>query len=133
MNIVNLVGRLAKDPVARDRSDTRITELILVTERPVIRDGKVQKDPETGYPVKDAEFHKITVFNGLGLPLRQHKAKGDQLAVTGRIHYSRWQDAEGNDRYGCVIIAEKVDFLSRPKSAENENPELVDRDDEIPF
>lgn len=51
MNIVNLVGRLAKDPVARDRSDTRITELILVTERPVIRDGKVQKDPETGYPV----------------------------------------------------------------------------------
>ena len=31
------------------------------------------------------------------------------------------------------IIAEKVDFLSRPKSAENENPELVDRDDEIPF
>lgn len=30
MNIVNLVGRLAKDPVARDRSDTRITELILV-------------------------------------------------------------------------------------------------------
>ena len=133
MNIVNLVGRLAKDPVARDRSDTRITELILVTERPVIRDGKVQKDPETGYPVKDAEFHKITVFNGLGLPLRQHKAKGDQLAVTGRIHYSRWQDAEGNDRYGCEIIAEKVDFLSRPKSAENENPELVDRDDEIPF
>ncbi len=52
MNIVNLVGRLAKDPVARDRSDTRITELILVTERPVIRDGKVQKDPETGYPVR---------------------------------------------------------------------------------
>lgn len=111
MNIVNLVGRLAKDPVARDRSDTRITELILVTERPVIRDGKVQKDPGTGYPVKDAEFHKITVFNGLGLPLRQHKAKGDQLAVTGRIHYSRWQDAEGNDRYGCEIIAENVEFL----------------------
>ena len=39
----------------------------------------------------------------------------------------------GNDRYGCEIIAEKVDFLSRPKLAENENPELVDRDDEIPF
>jgi single-strand DNA-binding protein len=111
MNIVNLVGRLAKDPVARDRSDTRITELILVTERPVIRDGKVQKDPETGYPVKDAEFHKVTIFNGMGLPLRQHKAKGDQLAVTGRIHYSRWQDAEGNDRYGCEIIAENVEFL----------------------
>ena len=69
MNIVNLVGRLAKDPVARDRSDTRITELILVTERPVIRGGKVQKAPETGYPVKDAEFHKITVARRLRSPV----------------------------------------------------------------
>ncbi|MBA4041240.1 MAG: single-stranded DNA-binding protein [Erythrobacter sp.] len=111
MNIVNLVGRLAKDPIARDRGDTRITELVLVTERPVIRDGKVQKDAETGYAKKDAEFHKITVFNGMGMPLRQHKEKGDLLAVTGRIHYSRWQDAEGNDRYGCEIIAENVQFL----------------------
>ena len=111
MNIVTLVGRLAKDPVARDSAKTRITELTLVTERPVIRDGRVQKDSETGYPLKDAEFHKVTVFNGLGLPLREHKAKGDQLAVSGRIHYSRWQDSDGNDRYGCEIIAEDVEFI----------------------
>ena len=111
MNIVNLVGRLAKDPVARDRSDTRITELILVTERPVIRDGKVQKDPGTGYPVKDAEFHKITVFNGLGKTLAKHKKKGDVLNVMGRIHYTKWQDQQGNDRYGCEIIANEVLFL----------------------
>ena len=39
----------------------------------------------------------------------------------------------GNDRYGCEIIAEKVDLLSRPKSAEKENPKLVDHDDEIPL
>jgi len=39
----------------------------------------------------------------------------------------------GNDRYGCEIIAEKVDFLSRPKSTEGQDPELVDKDDEIPF
>lgn len=42
-------------------------------------------------------------------------------------------DKSGTDRYDCEIIAEKVDFLSRPKSAEHENPELVDRDDKIPF
>jgi single-strand DNA-binding protein len=59
------------------------------------------------------------------------KAKGDQLAVTGRIHYSRWQDADGNDRYGCEIIAEKVDLLSRPKAGEGEDPELVDREDQF--
>ena len=56
-----------------------------------------------------------------------------KVLVHGRIHYTKWTDAAGTDRYGCEIIAEKVDFLSRPKSAEAENPELVDRDDEIPF
>lgn len=111
MNIVNLVGRLAKDPIARDSANTKVTELVLVTERPVIRDGRVQKDSDTGYTKTDAEFHKITVFNGMGLPLRDHKAKGDKLAVTGRLHYSRWQDADGNDRYGCEIIAENVEFV----------------------
>lgn len=111
MNNVNLVGRLAKDPIARDNGDTRITELTLVTERPRIRQGKTQKDPETGYTITDAEFHKVTIFNGMGMPIRDHKAKGDQLAVTGRIHYTRWKDADGNDRYGCEIIAENVMFI----------------------
>jgi single-strand DNA-binding protein len=55
------------------------------------------------------------------------------LLVQGRIHCTKWTDAAGVDRYGCEIIAEKVDFLSRPKATENENPELVDRDDEVGF
>ncbi|MCW1432004.1 single-stranded DNA-binding protein [Novosphingobium sp. JCM 18896] len=111
MNNVNLVGRLAKDPVARDRGDTRITELTLVTERPRIREGKVQKDPVTGFPLKDAEFHKVTIFNGMGIGVRNHKHKGDLLAVIGRIHYTRWTDGDGQTRYGCEIIAEEVEFL----------------------
>ncbi|KHL24303.1 single-stranded DNA-binding protein [Croceibacterium mercuriale] len=111
MNIVNLVGRLAKDPITRDGRDTRITEITLVTDRPRIREGKVVKDPETGYPLKDAEFHKVTIFNGMGTGVRDHKVKGDLLAVTGRIHYTRWKDAENNDRFGCEIIAENVEFI----------------------
>ena len=88
---------------------------------------------ENGYRVMDTEWHRITCFNGLGKTVAEHCEKGMKVLVHGRIHYSKWIDSMGNDRYGCEIIAEKVDFLSRPKSAENENPELVDRDDEIPF
>lgn len=111
MNNVNLVGRLAKDPIARDGRDTRITEITLVTDRPRIRDGEVVKDPETGYPLKDAEFHKVTIFNGMGMGVRSHKKKGDLLAVTGRLHYTRWTDAENIERFGCEIIAENVEFI----------------------
>ena len=111
MNKVHLIGRLAADPTARDTRDTKITELRIVTDRPRIRDGTVQKDPDTGYTLKDAEFHKVTVFNGLGVPVREHKAKGDQLAVLGRIHYTKWTDRDGNERYGCEIIAEEIEFI----------------------
>lgn len=111
MNKVHLIGRLAADPTSRDTASTKITELRLVTDRPRIRDGKVQKDPETGYTLKDAEFHKITAFNGLGVPVREHKAKGDQLAIIGRLHYTKWTDSEGTDRYGCEIVAEEIEFI----------------------
>ena len=86
MNIVHLIGRLAADPTTHDTANTKITELRLVTDRPRIKDGKVQKDPDTGYTLKDAEFHKVTVFNGLGASVREHKAKGAAVAIVGRIH-----------------------------------------------
>nr|WP_245749510.1 hypothetical protein [Gemmobacter aquatilis] len=41
---------------------------------------------------------------------------------------AKWTDAAGVDRYGCEIIAEKADFLSRPKAGEGEDPELVNRE-----
>ena len=69
----------------------------------------------------------------VGKTIAENCEKGMKVLVHGSIHYTMWSDATGTDRYGCEIIAEKVDFLSRPKSVENENPELVDRNDEIPF
>ena len=45
-----------------------------------------------------------------------------KVLAHGRIHYTKWTDATGTDRYGCEIIAGKVDFLSRPKSAEGQDP-----------
>jgi len=39
-----------------------------------------------------------------------------KVFVSGRIHYTKWTDSMGNDRYGCEIIAD-----------------LACRDDEIPF
>ena len=107
------------------RNDTAIASLSLATNRS-FKDSAGARQTET-------EWHRITCFNGLGKTVAEHCEKGMKVLVHGRIHYTKWTDATGTDRYGCEIIAEKVDFLSRPKATENENPELVDRDDEIPF
>ena len=132
-NIVILAGNIGQTPEVRTtQGGTKITNFSLATSRPRLSEGRVLRD-ENGYRVMDTEWHRITCFNGLGKTVADYCEKGMKVLVHGRIHYTKWIDSMGNDRYGCEIIAEKVDFLSRPKSAEFESPELVDRDDEIPF
>ena len=78
--------------------------------------GKKSKDGKPAKKGKAAKLAPVAEAESIGRELGADwfvavTWKGDQLAVTGRIHYSRWQDAEGNDRYGCEIIAENVEFL----------------------
>ena len=106
MNNVNIAGRVAKDP------DTRgsVTTLIVATDRVKLRDGKTYVDEATGYTAKETEFHKVTCFNGLAKAIAGNRKKGDLIAIEGRLHYTRWQDSDGNDRYGCEIIADRAEF-----------------------
>ena len=133
-NIVILAGNIGQAPELRTtQGGTKITNFTLATARPKLSEGKVVRD-ENGYRVMDTEWHRITCFNGLGKAVAENATKGMKVLVTGRIHYTKWTDASGVDRYGCEIIAEKIDFLSRAKAtAETEDPTLVDRDDEVPF
>ena len=132
-NIVILAGNIGQTPETRTaQSGAKITSFSLATSRPRFSEGRVMRD-ENGYRVMDTEWHRVTCFNGLGKTVADHCEKGMKVLVQGRIHYTKWTDAAGIDRYGCEIIAEKIDFLSRPKAIEGESPELVDNDDEIPF
>jgi len=111
MNTVNLIGRIAKAPESRNAGTTTITTLIVATDRVKLNgEGKTYKDPATGYTAKETEFHKITLFNGLGKAVADNKQKGDLVGIEGRLHYTRWQDQGGVERYGCEIIGEKVHF-----------------------
>ncbi|MEO5326407.1 single-stranded DNA-binding protein [Mesorhizobium sp. CC13] len=131
-NIVILAGNIGQDPEARTtQGGTKITHFTLATSRPRYSEGKVVRDND-GYRVQDTEWHRITCFNGLGKTVLEHCEKGMKVLVRGRIHYTKWKDQQGNDRYGCEIIAETVDFLSRAKPAEGGNGQR-DMDDDIPF
>ena len=130
-NIVILAGNIGQSPEVRTtQGGTKITNFTLATSRPRLSEGRVQRD-ENGYRVMDTEWHRITCFNGLGKTVADNCEKGMNFMVQGSIHYTMWTDAAGVDRYGCEIIAEKVDFLSRPKAGEGEDPELVDREEQF--
>jgi single-strand DNA-binding protein len=108
MNQVNIAGRVAKDPASH--SQTGPVTLIVATDRIKLKDGKTYTDEATGYTAKDTEFHKVTCFNGVGKSAASRK-KGDAVAISGRLHYSSWDDRDGNTRYGVEIIAEHITFL----------------------
>ncbi|SFC82961.1 single-strand DNA-binding protein [Bosea sp. CRIB-10] len=131
-NIVILAGNIGQDPEARTtQGGTRITHFTLATSRPRYAEGKVVRDAK-GYRVQDTEWHRITAFNGLGKTIMEHCGKGMKVLVRGRIHYTKWTDQQGNDRYGCEIIAETVDFLSRAPQTESEADQPEGNED-IPF
>ena len=130
-NIVILAGNIGQDPETRStQGGTRITHFTLATSRPRYSEGKVVRD-DKGYRVQDTEWHRITAFNGLGKTIQDYCEKGMKVLVRGRIHYTKWTDQEGNDRYGSEIIAETVDFLSRAQQSENGAGQR-DLDDDIP-
>tara|TARA_A100001391_G_scaffold188617_1_gene159343 strand:- start:41209 stop:41598 length:390 start_codon:yes stop_codon:yes gene_type:complete len=126
-NIAILVGRVARDPETRTTNGgTTVTSLSLVTDRPARdKDGKTYKD-ENGYTAKDSEFHRVTCFNGLGQNVAKYCSKGQLVSLEGRIHYTQWEDQDGIKRYGCEIIADKVDFLSRPGRSDNQDAPPID-------
>ncbi len=131
-NIVILAGNIGQNPESRtNQAGTTIANFPLATSRPRYSDGKVLRD-ENGYRVQDTEWHRITCFNGLGKTVQQHCEKGMKVLVRGRIHYTKWTDKDGNDRFSTEIIAETVDFLSRAKQMENHDENATD-DDEMPF
>lgn len=132
-NITLLVGNLGADPELRSTSGgTEIASFSLGTSRPK-RDseGKTYKD-ESGFTAKDTEWHRVICFNGLGRVVAQHAVKGMLVSVRGRLHNTRWTDRENIERYGYEIIADDVQFLSRPRQAAKAD-EQADLDDDVPF
>ena len=138
-NLVILAGNVGNTPETRTtQGGTKITHFSLATSRPKRdSDGKIQKERD-GRRVEDTEWHRITCFNGTAKTVGEYVEKGQKVMVRGRIHYTRWTDADNVERYGVEIIADEVTFLSYGKSrqaagdAGTEAP-ADDLDDEIPF
>lgn len=114
-NTVTLVGYVGNTPETREtQSGVQITNLSLATSRSFLG--------SEGNRQTETEWHRVTCFNGIGKAVAEHVAKGAMIMVTGRIHYTRWTDQGGTERYGCEIIAEQVDFLAKAREVAPDAP-----------
>lgn len=104
MNTINLIGRTTADPELRfTPSGTPVCKFRLAVNNPP-RDGKEQP----------AMFVDVVSFGAQAEAIAEHVAKGRQVAVSGRLSYQQWEADDGSKRSRHEVVANQVDFLSRP-------------------
>lgn len=126
-NIVILIGRLGKNPeMSYTAKGTAVTKFSVATNS---KFGDVEK----------TAWHNIVTFGKLAELCNQYLVSGQEAAIEGRIDYSSWDKDDGTKGYKTEIVADKVDFGSKPNGAvkqaarSTESEEISVIDDEIPF
>jgi single-strand DNA-binding protein len=113
MNIVELTGRVTQPVELKETSNgTAVTTINLA-----VKQDFVKKDEE---PKPD--FIPVTVWSKLAEVCADHLCKGYLVGITGRLQRRTYDTAEGERRYVTEVVADKVEFLSKPK----ENTESSD-------
>ncbi len=109
LNKVILIGRIGKDPdtFIFDDGTKKISFSLATTES--------YKDRTTSEWRDQTEWHNIIGYRYLA---EKNIAKGDLIYVEGKIKNRKYNDRDGNERYITEILAEKINILGRPRSAD---------------
>ncbi len=139
MNKVILSGNLCKDIEVRY---TQSNKLVIQNTIAVKNDFK-NKDGDY-----ESQFINIVVWNNQAEFLNKYAAKGTKILVEGRIANRSYDKQDGAKAYITEVIVEKLELLGvgrkeetkqdtqlpqNYKSNYEDNPEIVLKDDELPF
>ena len=141
MNSCVLIGRIVRDVELKfTPGGTAVAKFTLAVDKGLFGEKKQQAENE-GKPT--ADFINITVFNKQAENCANYLSKGSQCGVQGRISTGSYTAQDGAKRYTTEIVADRVEFLSRPegqtKPQGNFEPEedvftpMDNSDEDIPF
>ena len=104
LNRVLLLGNLTRDPVLRyTGTGTPVATLSLAVS------SWRSDDPPC--------YIDITVFGNQAEPCSEYLTKGQAILVEGRLSYRTWEGQDGVRHAKHDVIAQHVEFLSKPKAA----------------
>lgn len=106
MNEVWLIGRLTKDPEERQTpSGKEVAKMTLAVDR----------DYVSSNGERETDFIDVITWEKLAENCIKHLGKGRLVSVKGRLQIRSYDDSQGTRRKVAEIVAEKVNFLDRPK------------------
>lgn len=121
MNRVSLIGRLTKDPEIRtNEAGTSRCTFDIAINRPGAKEG-----------TQDVDFINCVAWNKQGENLAKYQGKGCLIGVEGEIRKDAFTDNEGNLKYYMYVYANRIEYLSSTKAAEEEPIEETNSVDEL--
>jgi single-strand DNA-binding protein len=104
LNKAILIGNLGQDPELRyTQGGQAVLNLRLATTETYVNRDKERQ--------QRTEWHTVVVWGKRGEALNKILSKGRAVCVEGRIQTRKWEDRDGNKRYGTEIVATNVILL----------------------
>lgn len=115
LNKAIIIGNITRDPELKAlQSGMKVCTFGVATNR-------TWKDKD-GAKQESVDFHNIVVFGKQAESTSQYMKKGSQIMIEGRIQTRSWE-TDGQKKYTTEIIAENVQFGTKPKSNADAKPE----------
>jgi single-strand DNA-binding protein len=102
MNLVVLIGNLARDPEVRYSQNQMAIAKFTVAINRYVKDGDNQ-----------ADFIRVTAFGKQGELVETYLRKGNKVAVEGRIQTGSYEDKDGKTVYTTDVIANRIEFVEK--------------------
>ena len=110
MNKVVLIGRLTRDPELRyTSSNIPAASFSLAVNRPF----------QSQNGTREADFIPVVVWRAQAENCAKYLHKGSQAAISGSIQTRSYDAPDGSKRYITEVVADEVQFLSRPSGNDN--------------
>ncbi len=114
VNKVILIGNLGSDPEIRHLPSGSVVATFNIATTESYTNSKGEK-------VKQTEWHRIELWEGLAKIAEQYLRKGNPVYIEGKIRTETWQDKEGNTKSQTKIRGLNMTLLSsRGPSSESE-------------
>lgn len=117
MNNVCLMGNLTQDPMIREYGKGKDAGLCARLTIAVRRNAE------------ETDFINCVAFGKTAEMIDSYVAKGDKIAIEGRIQTGSYEDKDGNKRYTTDIVISRVHFAGSKKKDVDDDVE----EEETPF
>ena len=133
LNKVFLIGNLTRSPELRyTPNGTPVSDLRLAVNRAYSTQGGERR--------QETHFFTVVVWGKQAESCGEYLDKGSPVMVEGRLQTREWETKEGQKRNVVEVVAERVQFLGRPKGATPQGsvePEALEESlegaDDVPF